>query len=189
MNIFYLHEDPYHCATMHCDKHVVKMVLESAQMLSTAHRILDGDEFADRNSLYKAAHVKHPSSIWVRQSAKNYQWLVDLWNGLGREYSLRYGGKVHKSATLSGLKTMPVNIPQDAEFSPPPQCMPDEYKQEDTVQAYHDYYCAEKASFARWHGQSSVPPWFITKIVNPKPEKIVNPKVKLLWKVRSSECR
>ena len=160
MNIFYLHEKPYPCAVMHCDKHVVKMVLESAQMLSTAHRILDGDEFADRNSLYKAAHVKHPSSIWVRQSAKNYQWLVDLWYNLGQEYSLRYEGRIHKSATLGALTTLPVNISQDAEFTPPPQCMPDEYKQEDTVQAYRDYYCGEKASFACWHVYPNAPSWF-----------------------------
>ena len=163
MNIFYLHEKPYPCAVMHCDKHVVKMVLESAQMLSTAHRILDGDEFADRNSLYKAAHVKHPSSVWVRQSAKNYQWLVDLWYNLGQEYSLRYEGRIHKSSSLGALTTLPVNIPQDVEFSPPPQCMPDEYKQEDTVQAYRDYYCGEKASFAQWHFFPYAPAWFITK--------------------------
>ena len=167
MNIFYLHDDPYPCAVMHCDKHVVKMVLESAQMLSTAHRILDGDEFADRYSLYKAAHVKHPSSIWVRQSAKNYQWLVDLWYNLGQEYSLRYEGRIHKSSSLGALTTLPVNIPQDVEFSPPPQCMPDEFKQEDTVQAYRDYYCGEKADFAQWHVFPHAPAWFIKKSVNP----------------------
>ena len=72
MNIFYLDSDPYVAAKMHCDKHVVKMILESAQMLSTAHRVLDGDEYADERGLYKMAHKNHPSTIWVRTSTDNY---------------------------------------------------------------------------------------------------------------------
>ena len=67
MNIFYLHKDPKTCAEMHCDKHVVKMVLEYAQLLSTAHRVLDGDEWADKAQLYKATHKNHPSAIWARE--------------------------------------------------------------------------------------------------------------------------
>ena len=70
MNIFYLDRNPIVAAQMMCDKHVVKMILESAQMLSTAHRVLDGDTYADLVGLYKIAHKNHPSSVWVRSSDK-----------------------------------------------------------------------------------------------------------------------
>ena len=82
MNIFYLDEDPILAAQMHCDKHVVKMILESAQLLSTAHRLLDGNKLADERGLYKATHINHPSSIWVRKSSENYYWLWNLYDQL-----------------------------------------------------------------------------------------------------------
>ena len=66
MNIFYLDRNPVVAAQMMCDKHVVKMILESAQILSTAHRVLDGDEHADNVGMYKMTHKNHPSTIWVR---------------------------------------------------------------------------------------------------------------------------
>ena len=75
MNIFYLDRNPVIAAQMMCDKHVVKMILESAQMLSTAHRVLDGDDRANETGLYKMAHKNHPSTIWVRASSENYRWL------------------------------------------------------------------------------------------------------------------
>ena len=78
MNIFYLDEKPLTAARMHCDKHVVKMIIESAQMLSTAHRTLDGNDYADRMNLYKATHKNHPANIWVRESAENYLCLYNL---------------------------------------------------------------------------------------------------------------
>ena len=72
MNIFYLHRDPVAAAQMQCDKHVVKMILESAQMLSTAHRVLDGDTYADLRGMYKLAHKNHPSTRWVRSNYRHY---------------------------------------------------------------------------------------------------------------------
>ena len=96
MNIFYLDRDPVVAAKMHCDKHVVKMILESAQMLSTAHRVLDGDEYADERGLYKMAHKNHPSTIWVRTSTDNYMWLNRLFGALCKEYTYRYN-KQHSS--------------------------------------------------------------------------------------------
>ena len=72
MNIFYLDRDPAKCAAMHCDKHVVKMILEYAQLLSTAHRVLDGDQNADSQGFYKATHKNHPSAVWVRESWAHY---------------------------------------------------------------------------------------------------------------------
>ena len=88
MNIFYLDKDPKKCAEMHCDKHVVKMILEYAQLLSTAHRVLDGNEWADHVGLYKATHKNHPSAIWARESAGNYFWLNKLFQELCKEYTL-----------------------------------------------------------------------------------------------------
>jgi hypothetical protein len=97
MNIFYLDEDPKICAQYHCDKHVVKMIIEYAQLLSTAHRVLDGFEgYGSSKSgnrqvkiwtihdsrdeiLYKATHVNHPSNIWTRSSVKNYHYMFQLW--------------------------------------------------------------------------------------------------------------
>jgi hypothetical protein len=81
MNIFFLSEDPYEAARMQVDKHVVKMILESAQLLSTAHRILDGDDQGvlpdfETRLFYRATHKNHPSAKWIRESVENYNWLV-----------------------------------------------------------------------------------------------------------------
>jgi len=128
MNIFYLDPDPEVAARYHCDKHCVKMILESAQLLSTAHRVLDGDEFADEQGIYKAFSPNHPSAIWTRESCENYDYVWDL----------------------TGLAIYPHNLLMKS-FTPPPQCMPDEYKVEgDPVQAYKNYYHGEKAYFAEW---------------------------------------
>ena len=89
MNIFYLDKDPVVAAQMMCDKHVVKMILESAQMLSTAHRVLDGDTYANKVGLYKMAHKNHPSTIWARSSIENYDWLSGHMQALMKEYTYR----------------------------------------------------------------------------------------------------
>jgi len=168
VNIFYLDRNPKIAAQMHCDKHVVKMVLEYAQILSTAHRVIDGHGAADREGLYQIAHKNHPSTAWARSSRGNYNWLSDLWGYLGDEYTHRYG-KVHKAATKEWLHYSPNNIPYKrfmALHIPPPQCMPDEYKCnpntasiDDTISAYRAYYRGEKAHFAKWTNRSE-PAWF-----------------------------
>ena len=95
MNIFYLHNDPQVCAAYHCDKHVVKMILEYAQLLSTAHHELDGVPSIE---CYKKTHVNHPCTKWVRESLQNYRWLMRLITGLNDEYRKRYNKDVnHKS--------------------------------------------------------------------------------------------
>ena len=86
MNIFYLHEDPQEASEMMCDKHNVKMILESAQMLSTAHRVLDGDEYADQHELHKATHKNHPSTVWTRSTDENYDWHFDLFKSSEAEF-------------------------------------------------------------------------------------------------------
>ena len=160
MNIFYLDKDPIVAAQMSCDKHVVKMILESAQLLSTAHRVLDGDEYADKVGLYKMAHKNHPSTIWTRSSSQNYIWLWRHMTALMREYTYRYG-KHHATERLKeGLARVPNNVPFGTKFTDPPQCMPEECKGEDTVLAYQKYYIIEKSSFAKW-SKRETPAWFL----------------------------
>ena len=133
MNIFFLDKDPVIAAQYHCDKHCVKMILESAQLLSTAHRILDED---DANSnLYKVAHKNHPSTIWTRSSEEHYIWLYELFRNLSIEFGNRYG-KIHLSWNKLGfvLDSLPKNI-KDNGWIDPPQCMPDYCKQSDSVKA------------------------------------------------------
>lgn len=176
MNIFYLHSDPRTCAAMHNDKHVVKMILEYAQLLSTAHRLLDGKlvegvsksgrkakryELPDERDsiLYTATHANHPSAVWARQSDKNYDWLFALFQSCLDEYTHRYG-KVHATSRIElALASVPKNIPQ-GEFTEPTPAMPDEYKVEgDSVQSYRNYYLNDKVKMSRWTN-SPMPNWF-----------------------------
>jgi len=145
MNIFYLHRDPKKAARYQYNKHVVKMILESAQMLCTAHHEIMGD---DADVPYKRAHVNHPSTIWARQSAENYTWLFDHMVELGKEYTRRYG-KTHLTITkcFLPLYRIPVGLEWSG-FTQPPQAMPDEYKDPCSVQAYWNYYIGEKFNIA-----------------------------------------
>ena len=143
MNIFYLHKDPREAARLQYNKHVVKMILESAQMLCTAHHCY-GDKWQKENVPYKQAHLNHPSTIWARRSKATYMWLFKHMMGLGYEYWLRYG-KQHLSISKCSmfLSKPPVHI-QGEEFVQPPQAMPDEYKDPCSIQAYWNYYIGEK---------------------------------------------
>ena len=168
MNIFYLHRDPVIAAKVQYNKHVVKMIIEYAQMLSTAHRMLDGTQYTDSSSgrriqrwrldnsnmdgvLYKASHINHPSTRWVRENAIQYQYAYDMFTNLCDEYTYRYG-KVHLTDTK--LRDVLNNIPNNCklgEWSEPPQCMPDDVKVEnDSLSAYHKYYKEYKVDFAKW---------------------------------------
>jgi len=164
MNIFYLDSDPKLCAQAHCDKHVVKMILEYSQLMCTTHRTLDSPSEL-HTSMYKVTHQNHPSRIWAGQSEENYKWLYDLWFWTCKEYWWRYG-KIHK--TWEKLYNIVSHIPQNistGSFTPPPQCMPDHCKKSDTVDAYRNYYMTEKATFAKWggtDGEMREPPnWFV----------------------------
>ena len=144
MNIFYLDEDPEVAAILQYNKHVVKMILESAQMLCTAHHeLLDDPEVP-----YKPAHINHPSTIWCRQNTRHYFWLYEHMLALGHEYTNRYGKK-HLSIIKckEPLKLAPINMPT-YEFEQPPQCMPDEYKDPCSIQAYWNYYIGDKHTIA-----------------------------------------
>ena len=144
MNIFYLHSCPTKAATLQYNKHVVKMILETAQLLCTAHRELGND-----NVPYKSTHRNHPSAIWARQDAANYTWLYKHMMALGDEYTKRYGKKhltIDKCKDV--LKTPPPGL-QWIEFTQPPQCMPDEYKVENNaIHGYWRYYISGKRDIA-----------------------------------------
>lgn len=177
MNIFVLDNDPVKAAQFHCDKHVVKMILESAQLLSTAHRVLDGtpcirlsatgrkmQSFSmgtpDLDStLYQATHINHPCAIWVRQSGANYQWLYELFNALCNEYTRRYKKTHLTELKLSALLWLePTNIPVGPR-TPFAQAMPEQYQQSDAVEAYRNYYIHEKSDIAVWN-YSTKPYWY-----------------------------
>tara|TARA_R110000851_G_scaffold95852_1_gene208060 strand:+ start:1454 stop:1945 length:492 start_codon:yes stop_codon:yes gene_type:complete len=160
MNIFYLDSDPVVAANMMCDKHVVKMILESAQMLSTAHRVLDGDEYADKVGLYKLAHKNHPSTIWVRSSPLNYDWLWSHMKALMCEYTDRYNKHHATERLLESLAQLPSNSDWGMPFTDPPQCMPEQYKCKDPIKAYRNYYLGDKMYMAVWK-YTEAPSWTI----------------------------
>jgi len=145
MNIFYLDKDPAKAASYFYDKHKVKMILESAQMLCTAHHHYGNGD----NVPYKKAHYNHPSTIWCRQNASQYMWLYDHMIALGREYTKRYN-KTHLTIIKCKdvLKQLPPAIP-DSTFTEPPQCMPDHHKVPDcSITAYWNYYEQDKYTVA-----------------------------------------
>ena len=187
MNIFYLHHDPETCAQMHNDKHVVKMILEYAQLLSTAHRVLDGTPGErlsksgrkqkvfvladDRDAaLYAATHINHPSAKWVRHNEAHYSWLFCMWVELLREYTYRYD-KVHAAERLvEHLVHIPKNIPKNVAWSAPWRAMPDEFKADRsienyTVKSYRAYYLGAKVKMCRWTNRE-MPQWFADGINN-----------------------
>lgn len=148
MNIFYLHPQPYMCAIMHNDKHCVKMIVETAQILSTVHHVYESDNL---EQYYKPTHKNHPSTRWAGESIRNYQWLWRLLFELCLEYTHRYG-KSHKvvwSGLLQTLHEPPIDIP-NAIFTEPPQAMPDDCKMTNTVEAYRKYYMVHKSHIAKW---------------------------------------
>ena len=143
MNIFYLHECPDKAARLQYNKHVVKMILESAQMLCTAHHVY-GNAEQKLNVPYKQAHLNHPSTIWTRRSKSTYMWLYNHMIALGDEYKKRYG-KTHLSITkCKDFLAIPPRHIQGDDWCQPPQAMPDEYKTECSIQAYWNYYIGEK---------------------------------------------
>lgn len=157
MNIFYLHHDHVTAAKWHANRHVVKMILEYSQILSTAHHVLGTD--LDCDILYRQTHVNHPSSKWARQSTENYLWLYNLFCAVCDEYTFRYG-KTHKTDTKlrTLLKTLPINIPA-GKFTQPPQAMPDDCKSEDSIIAYRKYYIYHKSHIAAWK-KREIPYWY-----------------------------
>jgi len=143
MNIFVLDQDVNKCAKDHCDKHCVKMILETAQLLCGVHWSTGGE------APYLLSHKNHPCAIWARESYSNYVWLCDLGMALCNEYTTRYG-KTHKSKNI--LEWCVLNKPNipDIGFTQQPKAMPDEYKVDDVVESYRNYYREGKKDILSW---------------------------------------
>lgn len=156
MNIFVLDYDPKLCAQMHCDKHVVKMILETAQLLCGVHHMVESNVEIP----YKLSHKNHPCSIWARECVENYVWLCDLGLELCKEYTYRYG-KRHKSEEI--IEWCILNIPNLKENGTVTNfklAMPDECKiGNNAILSYRKYYIDFKKDFAKWKNRS-VPNWF-----------------------------
>ena len=156
MNIFYLHQAPEQAARYQYNKHVVKMILESAQMLCTAHHVYGSPEQKE-NVPYKQAHLNHPSTIWVRTNNRNYMWLYWHMIALGEEYTKRYNKKHLTITKCKDFLYKPPAYLKDALYGDPidmPQCMPDEYKDKCSIQAYWNYYIHEKKDIANLKTES-----------------------------------
>lgn len=144
MNIFILDQDIKKCAEYHCDKHIVKMVLETAQLLCSTYYYTGQENL----SPYKLAHKHHPCTVWARQSLSNWLWLRDLGLALYEEYQYRYNNKDHKAGdVILSLETP--NLP-DIGLTPFPQAMPTEYQREDAIEAYRGYYIGDKAHLLKY---------------------------------------
>jgi len=163
MNIFHLDKNPELCAKYHCDKHVVKMILETGQMLCTAYQ----RHYGLKDDLYKPAYPHHPMTKWVGNTLGNYFFTMKLFNHLLDEYNYRYN-KWHKSSRinllLNGKYIKWHNM--TGEFTTPPLCMPDEYKLDDYIQSYKNYYIGEKMYFAKYN-YSETPHW-LKGVINAK---------------------
>lgn len=194
MNIFYISEDPIQAAKWMVDRHVVKMILESAQLLSTAHRVLDGEKIVtitqptmldeligdilkndgykkprkktiwklhdSRDSvIYSATHINHPSARWCRSSVENYNWLVEHFFALMKEYTYRYG-KQHKcSGEISYRLQSPPNNLKEIAFTKIPCAMAEEFIiSEDPVENYRNYYKVGKKHLHKYTNREQ-PEW------------------------------
>ena len=166
MNIFILSLIQREIAQYMMDKHVSKILLEAVQMLCSAKRVLDpDDEVNDR--IYKLAHKNHPVTIWCRKSKANFVWTLDLVEELHKEWRFRYGHtetKFHKSYLMSLI--LRENIPSDDKFEAEglttfALAMPVEYKTEDPVESYRNYYMSdEKQKIATWKKKREKPDWY-----------------------------
>ena len=169
------------------DRHVVKMILETAQLLSTAHRVIDGVEVVEQkyvngslparyrkvkrwklkdgrdNELYQATHINHPSAVWCRAGHQNYLWLFDHFLPLLNEYTHRHG-KNHKcGAMVDVLSNLPDKIPMKA-FTPVTPAMAAEFViSKDSVENYRNYYKQGKKHLHRWTKRNP-PEWMNTSV-------------------------
>jgi len=176
MNIFILNRDPHIAAREMCDKHVVKMIVESAQMLSTSHRVLDGipEKRASvsgkrsvlyyklpdwrEDHMYKAVHINHPCNVWLRKTQANYYWLYNHFLALLAEYRLRYGKEHSCEKLIDPFAFLPTTI-NNGTLTDFALAMPDDCKTSDAVISYQNYYKKYKNMFATWKVRQT-PSWF-----------------------------
>ena len=158
MNIFFLDENPTLSAQYHVDKHVVKMILETAQLLCGVHHVTAHDS---AHVPYKLSHKNHPCSIWCRESLSNYLYLCELGLELSKEYTYRYGKRHKSQEVIEWCLINKPNIP-DIEFTDPAKAMPDEFKVDSVVESYRNYYMGAKSNLAVWKNRKK-PFWFEKK--------------------------
>jgi hypothetical protein len=155
MNIFVLDLDPKKCAQYHSNSHVVKMVLETAQLLCGVHWVSQ----SSFEIPYKLSHKNHPCAIWARECMENYVWLCDLGMELSKEYTYRYG-KRHKSQdVIEWCMINNPNIKTNGDLTPFAMAMPDECKIGPPVASYRQYYMTEKRAIAKWTKRET-PIWY-----------------------------
>lgn len=188
MNIFVLALDPKRCAQSHCDKHVMKMVLETAQILCAVHYVLDSPHVPP----YRKTHTRHPCVLWAAASADNYAWLVELGKALAEEYAHRYSKHGADDASRKSHKSLAVIL--WAEANPPPdlptglgrtpfaQAMPEAYRRDgDPVGAYRAYYLGEKSDLLKYTRRpapawlTSSPPTTLSHPSSPEPSPMHAP--------------
>lgn len=161
MNIFVLDTDIDACARMHCDRHVIKMILESAQMLCTALSVRQGEQGLIADAPYRPTHRNHPCSVWARETRANFLWLCDLGEALALEHLERFSpDREHASfRVIEGCRERADWIPAGP-LTPFAQAMPERYRGPDAVAAYRRFYRAEKAGFATWRLPRREPAWW-----------------------------
>lgn len=153
MNIFRLDYDPLLAASYACDRHCIKMCLESCQLLHTALRQFG----CTADWLYKPFNPKHPSCLWVRESRSNFKWLVRHGKALCAEYTKRYG-KHHKCYPLIDRAECESALIPEGPETKQLLAMPDQFKNDDVVHSYRLYYAGAKAPFATW--KTNEPYWW-----------------------------
>lgn len=168
MNIFFVDEDPRAAAQSLVDRHVVKMITESNQLLSTAHHLCPGPTYdLIKDKIYKKTHMNHPSAKWVRESSLNYAWLIVHAKAMCEEYTKRYGRR-HAGEDIIDLLSMHVpDIPYSDSCTIPSCAMDDEYKifnsvktMQEVVTNYRNYYIKGKSHLHSWKN-SNKPNWII----------------------------
>lgn len=153
MNIFYLDENPVAAAKCLVDKHVVRMVLETAQILSTVSARYGVE------APYRATHKNHPAVLWAGNTKANWEWTVLHGTAIACEYMARFG-KDHKSAAVIDWCLEQGGRPGNGCLETPVQCMPEQYRREDPVEAYRKYYIGDKIRMAAWREPGAPPVWF-----------------------------
>jgi hypothetical protein len=157
MNIFVLDLDTKKCAEYHNDKHCIKQLLESAQLICGVHHMTNPQ--ISEQVPYKLSHKNHPCSIWARECIENYVWLCDLGIALCREYTYRYN-KTHKSQLV--IEWCMSNLPkirENGKLTPFALAMPDDCKVGNAVESYRKYYVNHKKHFSVWKNRD-IPNWF-----------------------------
>lgn len=152
VNIFVLSEDPEEAAQMQCDKHVVKMILESGQMLCAAH--------PEGSAPWKRSHYNHPCTVWTRETTANYEWLAVHGLALCAEYTRRYNRRhAAEDVILWCAQNIPENVPKGCLTPFVLAIKNKDYHKEDAVSSYREYYIRDKVRFAKWR-HCDPPSWW-----------------------------